>query len=246
MLKILLLLLTGAKFGKIALMAGTMLLSVAVYGWLYGWQYGVGFVFMLLIHELGHYIAARRRGLNVGLPTFVPFIGAWVQLKDLPHDAETEAYVGLGGPLLGTLAAVVTFYVGVHQQSALLIAISYAGFMLNLFNLIPVPPFDGGRITAVLGSKVWLLGIPVLIGLFLLRPSPLLLIIALLAAPQLYAAWREDPNSPEVRAYYEVRGGARWRYGLGYLGLAAFLAVMSYETHALLLYIRNEDMMLLQ
>jgi Zn-dependent protease len=234
MLKILALLLTSAKFGKLALTGGTMLLSVFVYALVYGWWYALGFVFLLLVHEMGHYIAARRRGLAVGLPTFIPFVGAWVQLKDLPHDAETEAYVGLGGPLLGTVAATAVFYLGLERDSPLLVAIAYAGFMLNLFNLIPVPPFDGGRITAVLGPKVWFFGVPIMVGLFLYTPSPLLLLVAILAAPQLLAAWRHDPAAPEARAYYEVGAGARWRYGLWYLGLAGFLALMGYDAHSML------------
>jgi len=235
MLKLLALLFASAKFAKIALTGGTMLLSVFVYAYFYGWWYALGFVLLLLVHELGHYVAARRRKLDVGLPMFIPFVGAWVQLKDRPHDAETEAYVGLGGPLLGTIAAVLVYAVGFDQRSPLLVAIAYAGFVLNLFNLIPVPPFDGGRITAVLGPRIWFLGIPVLVVLFLRWPSPLLLIVALLAAPQLVAAWRHDPSSPEAMAYYEVGAGARWRYGLWYLGLAAFLAVMAFDTHNLLL-----------
>jgi len=239
MLKLLTLLLSSAKFAKLAVTGGTMLLSVFVYAVFFGWWYAVGFVLMLLLHELGHYIAARRRGLDVGLPTFIPFVGAWVQLKDRPHDAETEAYVGLGGPLLGTMAAVAVYYLGLDRDSMLLIAIAYAGFVLNLFNLIPLPPFDGGRITAVLGPRIWFLGVPILVALFLYRPNPLLLIVALLAAPQLLAAWRHDPNAPEAKAYYEVGRATRWRYACWYLGLAAFLALMAYDAHSILAGVRD-------
>jgi len=234
MFKLLALLVSSAKFAKLAVTGGTMLLSVFVYAYFFGWWYAVGFVLLMLVHELGHYIAARRRGLDVGLPTFIPFVGAWVQLKDRPHDAETEAYVGLGGPLIGTIAAAAVYYLGLDRNSALIVAIAYAGFVLNLFNLIPVPPFDGGRITAVLGPRIWFLGVPVLVALFVYRPSPLLLIVALLAAPQLLAAWRHDPNAPGAKAYYEVGRAARWRYGLWYLGLAAYLALMAYDAHAIL------------
>jgi len=234
MLKLLTLLLSSAKFAKLALTGGTMLLSVFVYAVFFGWWYAVGFVLLLLLHELGHYIAARRRGLDVGLPTFIPFVGAWVQLKDRPHDAETEAYVGLGGPLLGTIAALAVYYLGLDRDSTLLVAIAYAGFILNLFNLIPLPPFDGGRITAVLGPRIWFLGVPILVALFLYRPNPLLLIVALLAGPQLLAAWRHNPSAPEAKAYYEVGSATRWRYAFWYLGLAAFLALMAYDAHAIL------------
>src|SRR5579872_1827369 len=130
----LLLLLKGAKFGKVALTAGTMLLSVAVYSLIFGWQYAVGFVLLILLHELGHYVAARRRGLDVGAPTFIPFVGAWIQMKQMPHDAETEAYVGIAGPLAGTLASLACYAAARQTGSGLLLALSYAGFMINLFN----------------------------------------------------------------------------------------------------------------
>src|SRR5882762_6227155 len=87
---------------KAALTAGSMLLSVFAYSLIWGWQYAVGFVLLIFLHEMGHFIAARQRGLNVGAPTFIPFVGAWIQLKDMPHNAETEAYVGIAGPVAGT------------------------------------------------------------------------------------------------------------------------------------------------
>lgn len=87
--------------------------------------------------------AARSKGLEVGLPTFIPFVGAWVALKQMPRDAETEAYIGLAGPLIGSLAALGVYWIARDQHSPWLYAVAYAGFMLNLFNLIPLSPFDG-------------------------------------------------------------------------------------------------------
>ena len=92
MTKLLLLIFGGLKLGKVLMSAGTMLASIAVYALFYGWRFAAGFVALLLVHEAGHYLAAQRR-LGVGLPTFIPFVGAWIQLKEMPHDAETEAYV---------------------------------------------------------------------------------------------------------------------------------------------------------
>ncbi|MDI9705418.1 site-2 protease family protein, partial [Acinetobacter baumannii] len=146
-----------------------MLASIAVYALFYGWRFAAGFVALLLVHEAGHYVAAQRRGLDVGLPTFIPFVGAWIQLKDMPHDAETEAYVGLAGPFVGTLGALACYAAARHTDSNLLLALSYTGFFLNLFNMIPLSPFDGGRITAVLSPRIWFAGVPVLIALFAYR-----------------------------------------------------------------------------
>jgi Zn-dependent protease len=183
---------------------------------------------------MGHYIAARRRGLDVGAPTFIPFIGAWVELKDKPHDAETEAYVGLGGPLIGTLGALACYFWARNSDSNLLLAVAYSGFFLNLFNLIPLSPFDGGRITAVLSPRIWLLGVPVLGALFIYRPSPMLLIIALLAAPQVWKAIKYNSDSPEAATYYNVSTKVKWEYGFYYVALLAFLAVMTHDVHEML------------
>jgi len=228
--KLLLLLFKALKFGKLLPAVGTMLLSVAAYAWMFGWQYAAGFVALLLVHEMGHYLAARRRGLDVGLPTFIPFVGAWVQLKELPHDAETEAYVGIAGPLLGTVGALGCFYLSRSTGSTLLLALAYAGFVINLFNLIPLAPFDGGRVTAAISPRLWLIGAPLLVALFFYHPSPLLILMAVLALPNVMKAWH-GMRSPEEEAYYSVRAETRLSYGTLYLGLAAFLAIMCEELH---------------
>ena len=234
MLKILLLLLSGAKLGKLLTTGGTMLLSLVLYAFVYGWRYAVGFVGLLFVHEWGHYLAARQRGLAVGPMTFIPFMGAWIELKDMPHDAETEAFVGLGGPLLGSIGALLVYWMARSWDLPWLLAVSYSGFFLNLFNLIPLSPLDGGRITAVLSPRIWLLGVPMLGALFLWRPSPMLLIIALFAAPQVWKAIRYRSDSDEAKTYYAVATAKKWEYGLIYIVLAAFLALMTYEVHELL------------
>jgi Zn-dependent protease len=234
MTKLVLLLLSGAKLGKLALTGGTMLLSLVVYAFVFGWRYAAGFVVLLLVHELGHYIAARQRGLDVGAPTFIPFVGAWIELKQMPHDAETEAFVGLGGPLLGSVGALACYYLARSFDAPWLLAVSYAGFFLNLFNLIPLSPFDGGRITAVLSPRIWLLGVPVLGALFFYIPSPMLILMAILAAPQVWKAIRYRSDSPEAQTYYAVSARTKWEYGFYYIVLAAFLAVMTHDVHEML------------
>lgn len=230
--KLLVWLLAAGKMGKLLTTGGTMLLSMLVYSWAYGWRYAVGFVLLILVHEMGHYVAARQRGLAVGAPTFIPFVGAWIELKELPHDVETEAYIGFAGPLAGTAAALACYFLAREIDSSLLLALAYSGCMLNLFNLIPISPLDGGRITAIISPKVWLAGIPLLAGLFFVRPSPMLILIAIMAYPQLKAAIRGNSSLPEQ--YYEVPAETRLNYGVMYLGLAAFLAIMSYEIHEMI------------
>ena len=233
-MKALLLLLKGAKLGKFALTGGTMILSMFTYGLIWGWRYAVGFVLLIFCHEMGHFLAARQRGLEVGAPTFIPFVGAWIQLKQLPHDVETEAYVGIAGPIAGTIAALACYFAARSEGSQLLLALAYSGVMLNLFNLIPLSPLDGGRITAIISPKVWLLGIPILIGLFFMRPSPMLILIAVMAAPHVWAALGKSSAHTMPDAYYETALSTRVTYRAWYLGLTLLLAVMSYELFELL------------
>ena len=108
--RLLLLAVAALKFGKLSGTLITMLISIGVYAMVFGWRYAVGIVAMLFLHEMGHYIAAVQRGIKVRLPMFIPFAFAWVRLEESPHDAETEAYIGLAGPMLGTVAAIGAYF----------------------------------------------------------------------------------------------------------------------------------------
>lgn len=229
-MKTLIALLAGAKYGKVLLTSGTMLLSVFTYSFIYGWPYAVGFVLLIFAHEMGHFLAARQRGLDVGAPTFIPFVGAWIQLKAQPMDVETEAYVAMAGPVLGTVAAMGCYYAADSFDSRLLLALAYAGLMLNLFNLIPLSPLDGGRITSIISPKTWWIGAPLIVALFIWNHSPMLLLIAVMAIPHLLSTFRGGADALSSR-YYDVPQATRWSYAAYYLLLAGFLGVMTYETH---------------
>jgi Zn-dependent protease len=226
-IKALLLLLTVGKFGKVLLSAGTMVISVFAYSLIFGWRYATGFVALILVHELGHYVAARQRGLDVGLPTFIPFMGAWIQLKDQHLTPETEAYVGIAGPMLGSLAAFACYLAYLNTGDKLFMALAYAGFMLNLFNLIPLSPLDGGRIVSVISQRIWLIGAPILVALFFLQPSPVLILILIMAFPGLITVIRNrgTPNDFAPQAPVNIRIG----YGVQYLILLIFLSLMSFD-----------------
>src|SRR3954463_9011386 len=101
------LLFSAFKLGKVGGTILTMLISLAVYAGIFGWRYAAGFIGLMLVHEMGHFIAAKQRGLPVGTPPFIPFVGAWIELKDRPMDVETEAYVASAGPFLGTVGATL-------------------------------------------------------------------------------------------------------------------------------------------
>lgn len=231
MIKALFLLLASLKLGKVLLSVGSMLLTIWVYTTIYGLPFAAGFVGLILVHELGHYAAARQKGLDAGLPMFIPFVGAWISLKDKFVNAETEAYIAYAGPFIGTLGALAVYFLARQRESDLLMALAYSGFMINLFNLIPISPLDGGRITQILSPRIWFAGVPVLIVLFFYYPSPLLILIAILAAPSVLAAWRYDPQSPEAQAYRDVSAATKAEYAIMYLGLAIILALLAHNVH---------------
>ncbi|XVN41182.1 MAG: site-2 protease family protein [Rickettsia endosymbiont of Argas persicus] len=151
----LILLISFLKFNKILIPTLSIILSVFTYAVFYGWYYAFGLIVLIFLHEMGHYIAARQKNLQVELPTFIPFIGAWVELKEQPMDAEVEAYVAYAGPFIGTIASFVAYFYGRHNGSNLALVLAQSGFLLNLFNLIPLSPLDGGRITAIISPRIW-------------------------------------------------------------------------------------------
>lgn len=227
--KLLIALLASGKFSKVLLTSGSMLLSIYVYARFYGWPFAAGFVLLIFVHEMGHFLAARQRGLDVGAPTFIPFIGAYITMKEKPHDVETEAYVALAGPFMGTLGALACYYWGRHTDQHILLALSYSGFILNLFNLIPISPLDGGRVTAVLTPRIWLAGAPLLAAMYFYIQSPMIILIGIMALPYVRAAWRYDPKAPENAGYYAVTAEQRAFYCMYYLLMIGFLSLMSYN-----------------
>ena len=211
---------------KIFTVAGSMLVSILAYGLLWGWQFAVGFVLLLFVHELGHVFEAKRQGLPVSAPLFIPFLGAMIMLKGNPEDAWREAKVAIAGPILGTLGAFVAWGLGEAYDSDLLIALAFTGFFLNLFNLLPIVPLDGGRIVAAVHPVLWGLGLLGLLGLTIYAPNPILIVILVIGGIELWRRWQEWRNpTPEVASYYKVSRSQRIMAGLGYIGLAAILAL---------------------
>lgn len=222
----LILLLSAFKFSKVLIPAASIILSIFTYAAFYGWYYAFGLVGLIFLHEMGHYIAARQKNLRVGLPTFIPFIGAWIELKEQPMDAEVEAYVAYAGPFIGTIASFAAYFYGRHNGSELALVLAQSGFLINLFNLIPLSPLDGGRITALISPRIWFLGVPILLGLWLYKQSPMLILIAIFAIPQLIKAWQYPAENHE--SYYNIKNSTRIEYGILYIGLVVLLSLMIY------------------
>ena len=133
-----------AKWSFLLVKAGSIFIAVGAYALIWGWKFGVGIVALVLLHEMGHYLEAKREGLSPKLPIFVPFLGAYVQYTR-GHPWQTVK-VAIAGPIFGGLAALVCYLIGRSQGSDLMLALAYFGFFLNLFNLLPFGILDGGAV----------------------------------------------------------------------------------------------------
>lgn len=147
------------KLGKFGGTVWSMIVMVGAYALIYPWSFAVGVVVMLFIHEMGHVWAAKRRGLPVSAPAFIPFLGALITMKKQPANAETEAYIAYGGPLLGSLGALLALGLAVITNYEILFIIAQVGFFLNLLNLLPIHPLDGGRIVTAISRWLWVVGL---------------------------------------------------------------------------------------
>jgi Zn-dependent protease len=219
---------------KLLATAGTALVSVAAYSLWFGWTFALGFVILLFVHEMGHVIQLRREGIPASAPMFIPFMGAVVSMRAMPDDALAEARVGLAGPVLGTLGSAVCLGIGEAANSDFFRALAYIGFFLNLFNLLPVVPLDGGRAMAAMAPFMWFVGFGALVVLELLYPNPILLIIAVFSAFELYRRWQaRKSGSLAYTAYYRVSPRNRLLVGFVYVGLIVVLALGMNEAHIL-------------
>ena len=209
---------------KIFTVAGSMFVSVAAYALLWGWQFALGFVLLLFVHEMGHALEAKRQGIPVSAPLFIPFLGAVIAMKQMPHDVWKEAQIAIAGPILGSVGCAVTWWLGEALDSELLIALAFTGFFLNLFNLAPVSPLDGGRIVAAIHPAIWALGLALLLGLVFIAPNPILILILLIGGFEVWRRWQER-KTPEAAEYYRISPGKRIAAAVGYVGLAVLLVL---------------------
>lgn len=215
---------------------GSMLLSIGAYAWLYGWKFGLGFVLLLLVHEMGHSLAAKWFGLKVSAPVFIPFLGAQILLKEMPANAWVESMVGFGGPLLGTIGGLAVFVLGMVTGHPLYFALASSAFFLNLFNLVPIIPLDGGRVVTAISPWLWIVGIVILVPYLLLNLSGAGVYILLLVAtslPRVYRMFRSRKD-PENQRYFECTPWQRLLITVAYFGLVLFLATAMTETHHIL------------
>jgi Zn-dependent protease len=201
---------------KLALLVGlkllapgwTFLLSLWIYVAFFGWRLAVVVMLLLLAHELGHYFAFRAYGLPVRLPSFIPLLGAFTA-GAVPEDLEQDAYIALAGPLTGLGLAAVCLTIGMTTNDRFWYACADLSAFLNLFNMIPMPPFDGGRIVAALWPPLWVGGFVLFIGFAIFFHIPILFIaiIGILGVPAMLAVWKGhiDPRAAAMTFSARVR-----------------------------------------
>ena len=227
--KALLLLLPKAK---LLTTSASMLVSVGAYALIWGWKFAVGFVGLLFLHELGHYIQLRREGVKPSGMVFIPFLGAAVGARSLGGSALAEARVGLAGPILGSLATAALLPIAASTGDDFWYALAFTGFFLNLFNLLPVVPLDGGRAMAAMAPWMWFVGFGAIVVLVFLWPNPILILIALLGGFETYRRWKQRKKGEEGNAnYYRVKPVHRLLVAGVYVGLIVALAIGMDLTH---------------
>lgn len=220
--------LIALKLGKFASTLVSMLFMIVIYAQMYGWAYGLGFVLLLFAHEMGHYIVAKKVNINVSGPVFIPFIGAFVSMKDEPENAIAEAAMAAGGPILGSLAALGSVLIYMVTDNNLFLALAYTGFMINLFNLIPIHPLDGGRIVTAISPKIWLIGIPILLYVSIEFFNPIIIMFLIMGCVQAYKQWRNPDTN-----YYNTSISTKIIFSLIFFGLMALLGVGIFYIHGL-------------
>ena len=217
---------------KVLTTVGTMLVSVAAYATIWPVPFAVGLVILLLVHETGHVIALRREGIKASAPMFIPFMGAVISARSLGDNALAEARVGLAGPILGSLGAGVSLLLWKITGHDFWRALGYFGLFLNLFNLLPVVPLDGGRAMAAMTPRMWFVGFAAIIVVAIIAPNPIIWIIVLFAAMETWKRWKlRRTATPEQEAYYRVRPRDRALVAAVYVGLVVLLALGMNASH---------------
>jgi Zn-dependent protease len=226
-----------AKFGAVVLklksvvFLGSAAVSVLAYAQFWGWKFAVGFVALILVHELGHVFALRMRGIKHTALVFLPMLGAFTSWRPTERNPYQEAETALAGPVLGTLGSLALGYVGHVQGSDLLQALAFIGLVINLFNLAPVPMLDGGRLTYLLHPSIWILAILGLVGWEVYHPGFLTLVLAIFAIYQFFHQVR-DTDGSYASASAMVTSAQRVRISAVYIATVAAILIGMHATYA--------------
>lgn len=215
-------LLAALKFTKLASL-GSMVLTIGTYSMFFGLPYAVGVVGLIAVHEGGHAWVMKQRGIPFSPAVFIPFMGAVIVMKGRPRDAWEDALIAFGGPIAGSVGAVGVAAVGHATQSQLCLALADFGFMVNLFNLMPIGSMDGGRIADALSPYAGVAGLGM--GGFLFYEgyisNPIMALILLAGGWHSFNRFYYPEAIPPN--YYKITPTQRLTLTGGYFGLIAAL-----------------------
>jgi Zn-dependent protease len=221
----------------------SMLFMIWIYSTMFGWPFAAGFVFLIFVHDMGHVVAAMKLGIPVSAPLFIPFLGAAITMKENPRDAWTEALMAYGGPLAGIIGGWICLIAAEYFGLRWVMAVASLTFVINLFNMIPLPPLDGGRICAAVSPWFWILG-AILLGAALVffhggASIFILIFIFIVAIPRLKATLFQ-PQTDVMRAYYATSLSRRFLMAFLYLALAAVALLGYWDASEHLAYVYGE------
>ncbi|MDQ6802316.1 MAG: hypothetical protein M3041_15950 [Acidobacteriota bacterium] len=217
----------GFGLTQFAVAGASMALSIAAYATKAPLPLVLGFVLIVLIHEIGHAVVIRAKGLRAGMMVFIPFIGGAVTLKDQPRSAYDDAQIGLAGPIAGTFASLIVLQLFKWTNAPMYLAIAAAGFAVNLLNLLPIGMLDGGRISAAVTKWMWVFGGGALVYKVVKQPNPLMLLVLALVAFQVYASIAREKND---KNFYDVTLTQRASIAVAYFFLVVFLGHQTWMT----------------
>ncbi|HEY3329339.1 MAG TPA: site-2 protease family protein [Capsulimonadaceae bacterium] len=209
----------------ILITSASMVVSAFAYSTRYGWAFGIGLVLLIFIHECGHAVAGIMKGMKPGLMLFIPFMGAFVTIGE-GKSLEEDAFIGIMGPVFGTLACIGCSVLFFTTGNPLFAGLAYFGYFMNLFNLAPTVPLDGGWIVPLFSPKLLAFGVVILV-LFGFR-NPMIWVLGVLSIPRIISGWKADPKT---QPYYQVSTKTKVAYGFAYAGLAGFLAIAMMLSH---------------
>jgi Zn-dependent protease len=199
----------------------SMIISIGAYALLWGWRFAVGFVLLIAVHELGHVVVLRAQGMQVSAPMFIPFLGAFVSVRSPQRSVAEEATSAIAGPVVGAAASYAVLEFSRATGSPLLQALAYTGFFLNLFNLLPALPLDGGRVAGALHPAIWAVGMGAAVLFLLWHPSPVLVFVLLFGGIEAVRRWRAH-RAGQTGAYYSVPTRTRALIAAAYVAVALF------------------------